>query len=669
MQLPSFQSLQPEQIPQKLQQMLEKHQQAIQQSIDESKSGIKLLHLLNKQGHELEVFWSPCSHLNAVIGSDEWRNCYSICLPMFSAHDTFIHQNEALYRILKEMNIQELSMGLNKMREDFLVSCELSGIGLSAEKRKRVEIISERLDQLAQQFQNQIIDSQKQFKLHIQDVKKLSGVPEHIIENARLRAQEEGAEGWLLGLDQPTYSAIVSYADSRELRKTYFKAYNTRASDISDYDKGAFDNTPLILETLKLREELATLVGMPNFAAYSLKTKMAQDVPRVRAFLNDLTDAVLPIAAQDVETVKSYAHSKGFVQDLEPWDTGYFVQKRQEEIFSINQEALRIYFPLRHVLKGVNELLQKLYDIELVSYPVSDLWHADAECLAVKQQGEIFGFIYCDWFSREGKRGGAWMDTLQTRCQMPDGQEYPAITFLTCNFAKPAPGKDAGLTHDELLTLLHELGHCLHHLLSEVQEFSVSGVHGVEWDAVELPSQWMENWGWQKLWIKILSCHMETGESLPDELFEQLLAVKNDLVGLFLLRQLLFATYDFTIHEDAAPQSLAIVQNQYLEILRKFAVWPVDWEQRFPQTFSHIFAGGYAAGYYSYLWADVLSCDVFAWFEKNMDDMEACGQAFRKKILSKGGACRALEAFQDLMGREPDQNALLRSYGLLKEPS
>jgi oligopeptidase A len=661
MQLPSFQTLNPAEIPGKLQQLLEKQRHELMTMITTQQTGLDILHLFNVQGHALELFWSPCSHLNSVIGSEAWRECYTACLPMLSAHDTFIHQNEDLYRILKNMDTQDLSPGLKKMQEDFLISCELSGIGLSEAKRKRVEEISERLDHLAQQFQNQIIDSQKQFRLHLHDEKKLAGVPDHVIENAKHRASEEGDQGFVLGLDQPTYSAVISYAEDRDLRKMYFKAYNTRASEICAYDKAAFDNTPLILETLKLREALAQLVGMPNYAAYSLKTKMAKEVSRVQKFLNELTESVLPIAAEDVETIKKYAKSKGFNEELEPWDTSYYVQKRQEEIFSINQEALRAYFPLRHVLKGVNALLNKLYDLVLEPYSVTDIWHPDAECLALKQNNEILGIIYCDWFSREGKRGGAWMDTFQTRCRMADGTTYPAITFLTCNFAKPAPGKDAGLTHDELLTLLHELGHCLHHLLSEVDEFSVSGVHGVEWDAVELPSQWMENWGWQKQWVNVLSQH------LPEALFDQLLAAKNDMVGIFLLRQLLFATYDFSIHEEVAPQSLAIVQNQYLEILRKFAVWPVDWEQRFPQTFSHIFAGGYAAGYYSYLWADVLSCDVFEWFEQNMENMQACGDAFRKKVLSRGGACSALDAFKDLMGREPEQKALLRAYGLLKE--
>jgi oligopeptidase A len=654
MQLPSFQTLNPAEIPGALQHLLEKQRHELITMISTQQTGLDILHLFNAQGHALELFWSPCSHLNAVIGSDDWRECYAACLPMLSAHDTFIHQNTDLYRILKDMDTKTLSPGLKKMQEDFLVSCELSGIGLSKDK-------SERLDHLAQQFQNQIIDSQKKFRLHLQDKKKLAGIPEHVIENAQHRAMTEGVPGFVLGLDQPTYSAVISYAEDRDLRKTYFKAYNTRASDICAYDEGAFDNTPLILETLKLREELAQLVGMPNYASYSLKTKMAKDVSRVQKFLNELTASVLPIAAEDVETIKKYAKSRGFNEELEPWDMSYYVQKRQEEIFSINQEALRAYFPLRHVLKGVNELLNKLYHLKLEPYPVTDIWHPDAECLALKQNNDILGIIYCDWFTREGKRGGAWMDTLQTRCRMADGSFYPAITFLTCNFAKPSPGKDAGLTHDELLTLLHELGHCLHHLLSEVDEFSVSGVHGVEWDAVELPSQWMENWGWQKQWINVLSQH------LPESLFDQLLTAKNDMVGIFLLRQLLFATYDFSIHEEAAPQSLIIVQNQYLDILRKFAVWPVDWEQRFPQTFSHIFAGGYAAGYYSYLWADVLACDVFEWFEKNMEDMQACGDAFRKKVLSRGGACSALDAFKDLMGREPEQKALLRAYGLLKE--
>jgi oligopeptidase A len=665
MELPAFQRLNPKLIPSQLKKIIEKHQSEILENLTQSKSDLMLLEILNKQAYELEKFWSPCSHLNAVIGSDEWRDCYAKCLPILSAHDTFIHQNEDLYKVLKNSNLDKCSEPQKKMLEDFIVNCELSGIALPKEDRKRVEQISERLDFLAQEFQNHIIDSQKKFSLHIEDEQKIEGIPSHILENAKYRAQDEHKNGYILSLDQPTYSAVLSYANDRELRKIFFKAYNTRASELCAYDNAAFDNTSLILEILKLREELAHLVGMSDYVEYSLKTKMAQKSSRVEIFLNNLKEAIIPVALQDIEIINLYAKNKDKLEVLEPWDTSYYVQKRQEDIFCLNQEALREYFPLKQVLLGINQLLEQLYHLHLEPYSVDDKWHPDVECLALKEGSNIIGFIYCDWFSRDGKRGGAWMDTLQTRC-LDKGKNQTPITLLTCNFAKPIPGKEAGLTHDELLTLLHELGHCLHHLLSEVDEFAVSGVHGVEWDAVELPSQWMEHWGWQQEWVKKFSKHIETGESLPEAQFKQLLAMKNDMTGLFLLRQLLFAIYDFNIHKAHSPDSLDIVQNQYLDLLRQYAVWPIDMEQRFPQTFSHIFAGGYAAGYYSYLWADVLSCDVFEWFEKNMQLMSECGKAFRSKILAKGGSCLSLDAFKDLMGREPKQDALLRSYGLIK---
>ena len=416
----------------------------------------------------------------------------------------------------------------------------------------------------------------------------------------------------------------------------------------------------MIQEILALRQELAHLVGVEDYVAYSLSHKMAKTKSRVQDFLHGLLDAVQPIANKDMQIVTDFAKQQGYVDDLQPWDIPYFVQLRQKAIFALDQEALRPYFPLQHVMIAINELLHDLYQIKLERVIDVDVWHPDVEFYHLRQGERLLGGLYCDWFSREGKRGGAWMDTLQTHTF----QHLPIAT-LTCNFANPAPGKPACLTHDELTTLLHELGHCLHHLLSEVNEFSASGVHGVEWDAVELPSQWMENWAWQQHWIKRFSCHVETGESLPQDVFQQLQAVKNDLVGLYLLRQLIFASYDLDIHTQKPPKGGKEVQNQYFQWLENYAVWPIDRDQRFPQAFGHIFAGGYAAGYYSYLWADVLSCDVFAWFESQPQELRACGLAFREKILAKGGSVSALEAFVALMGREPNQQALLRSYGLI----
>ncbi len=661
MKFPSFQNLDPQNIQQQLQILLDDCRQKMLTGLEASQDASSLLTVLNEQGDRIERFWSPCGHLNAVLGSDAWRQCYGECLPLLTAYDTFIHQNEQLYQALDDADVTPLSVSQQKMREDFLLSCRLSGIGLPTEKRQSVEHIFERLEHLSQQFDNNVIDSQKSFKYFTKDLQELKGLPEYLIENAKNRAEVAGQPGYLFNLDQPSYLAIVTYAHEANLRKIFFKAYQTRGSDNAGYDQGRFDNTPLIQEILQLREELAHLVGLQHYADYSLSSKMAKSPARVHAFLDHMLEAVIPVAKKDYAVVKAYAKKLGHDADLQPWDIAYFMQLRQKELFSIDQEALRIYFPLKHVMYAINQLLAGLYQIHLAPLSDVDVWHPDAQCYLLKQGDKEIGALYCDWFSREGKRGGAWMDTLQTHTE----KQLPIAT-LTCNFAVPAPGQDAGLTHDELTTLLHELGHCLHHLLSEVDEFAVSGVHGVEWDAVELPSQWMENWGWQADWVKIFSHHMKTGESLPDAQFTQLLAAKNDLVGLFLLRQLIFASYDFNIHSDKAPKDAQSVHYQYIALLKKYAVTPIDLDQRFPQAFSHIFSGGYAAGYYSYLWADVLSCDVFAWFEKNMQQLGDCGQAFRQKLLSKGGAVPALDAFVNLLGREPDQQALLRSYGLVE---
>jgi oligopeptidase A len=659
-----FSNLQSSLVPEQLKTLLDEHRKNLEHKIEESNAQ-DLLKLLNAQGNQLEQFWSPVSHLNSVIGSADWRECYQACLPLLTANETFIYQNQALFEKLKNTQ-EQLSPGEFKMREDFLLACQLSGIHLNAQQRKKVQDIFERLDDLSQIFQNNIVDSMKQFRYHTLQLKDLDGLPEHIILNAKKRAEEEQQAGYVLGLDQPTYIAVISYAKDKALRKRYFQAYGTRASDQSDYDQQRFDNTDIILETLDKRQELANLVGLKDYASYSLSNKMAKDLNRVTNFLHLLKDEVKSMTAEDVKVIKEFARSQGHLQDLEPWDIAYFVQMRQQVVFDINQEALRDYFPLSHVMKGLNLLFQKLYGLKLEKMTGIDVWHPDVESYVLKHNQHGVGYIYCDWFSREGKRGGAWMDTLQTRCRLPNGNIQQAIATLTCNFAKPAPQQEALLTHEELLTLLHEFGHCMHHILSEVDEFALSGVHGVEWDAVELPSQWMENWGWVEDWIKIFSKHIKTGDSLPHHVFEQLLKLKNDLTGLYLSRQIIFALYDISIHSSAPPKDREQVHQQYLNLLKEIAVWPIDLSQRFPQNFSHIFSGGYAAGYYSYLWADVLSSDAFEWFAEDLEKISEKGRAFRQKILSKGGSVSALDAFIEFRGREPDQNALLRAYGLGK---
>ena len=637
---------------------LDKAKLDVEEAIKNQVSAEWILQLFNQQGDVIERLWSPCAHMNAVIGSDEWRECYRQGISLLSAFDTYLHQNKALYQLLDKSQ-DKLTAGFSKMREDFLLNCRLSGIDLDADKKKKVEQLIEELDELSQDFQNHVTDSQKQFRFHTEDETMLAGIPQHILENAKKQAQKEQVQGFVLGLEQPTYMAIVSYAHDAKLRQLYFEAYGRRASF------GEFDNTPLIQAILEKRQQLAQLVGLKDYASYSLMNKMAKKVPRVERFLDKLLQAILPISKKDMATLEAYAQSKGQQLPLKAWDTSYYLQMRQQEIFDIDQEALRDYFPLSQVMHGLDTLLQKLYGIHLQKQVDADVWHPEVDVYALCQGDKKIGWVYCDWFARKGKRGGAWMDTLQTRCLTKTSDIQLAVTTLTCNFAEPIPGHEAGLTHEELLTLLHEFGHCLHHLLSEVDEFSLSGVHSVEWDAVELPSQWMENWGWEETWVKLFSKHVKTGLPLPHKVFEQLLAMKNDMVGLYLLRQVLFALYDMSIHNADTPKDLSSVNNHYLDLLKEYAVWPYDPNARFPQSFSHIFAGGYAAGYYSYLWADVLSCDAFAWFAECFDKITECGTHFRKTILSKGGSCSALEAFIAFRGREPDENALLKSYGLV----
>ena len=660
--LPSFQSLNPKQLPARLDALFAAQKLELNQAIAANQSPANLLAMLDEMANAVEQLYAPYSHMHAVLGGDDYRQCIEATVPLFAEHEMLIHQNQALYDL---MSVEDgaLTQIQAKMREDFLRQSRLTGIHLSKQEQAEVQCLAESLDKLALAFQNNLLDSEKAFSYHTSDIDELAGVPGHLCLNAQANATAKGLDGYLFYLNQPTYIGMVTYANSQVLRRLFYEAYQTRAAENNAYDEGKFDNTPLVQEMLVKRQELAKLLGFPDYASYSLSVKMAKEPTRVQGFLARLKAETLDIAKKDYLLVKDYANSKGQLDALAPWDISYYVQQRQRELFDIDHEALRVYFPLAKVMAGVNELLLALYGIHLEK--LEELcWHQDVDCYALYQGSYLIAHLYCDWFSRPDKRGGAWMDSLQTRCRLSDGHIQQAIATLTCNFAKPAPGKVAGLTHDELLTLLHELGHCLHHMLSEVDAFAVSGLNGVEWDAVELPSQWMENWGWVEAWIRQFSAHEVTGEPLPHAVFEQLLKMKNDLIGLHLSRQVLLASYDMMIHSQAAPNTCAAVNDAYFDLLHSTVSWPVFEAQRFPQSFIHVFAGGYAAGYYSYLWSDVLSCDAYEWFAEDLQAMSSKGAHFRETILSKGGSITALNAFIAFRGREPDEKALLRSYGL-----
>ena len=624
-----------------------------------------LMYPLDDLADSLERFWSPMSHLHGVMDSKALRECYDACLPLLSAYEAAIGHNHQLYEAIKSIDKHSLNSAQQKIIEDSLLDFELSGVALSKEDKKRFEAIQARLAELSNQFGNNVLDATQAFTLHITDANRLAGLPEHAINTARELAVEKGLEGYVLTLEYPCFQAVITHAQDRALREEMYQAYVTRASDQGP-NAGTFDNTDLINEQLALRHEKAQLLGFNNYAELSLATKMAESTNQVIEFMTDLIDKARKQAQKEFAQLEQFAEEQFDLAPVKPWDVAFLSEKRRQDLFTLSQEELRPYFPQPKVMQGLFTIVKKLYGMTIEEIPGVDVWHKDVQCFGIiDEHNQVRGYVYTDLYARPNKRGGAWMDSLQSRRRLEDGTVQLPIATLTCNFAKTSANKPATLSHDEVITLFHEFGHCLHHLLTQVDYLSASGINGVEWDAVELPSQFFENWCWEQSALSLLTSHVDTGEPLPVSLFERLLAAKNFQSAMAMLRQIEFSLFDFRIHQEFKANTSTLVADILADVRRKTNIIPIAPYNRFQHSFNHIFSGGYAAGYYSYSWAEVLSSDAFSRFEEDGIFNPKTGHDFLKFILEVGGSKKAAAAYKEFRGRAATVDALLRHNGIL----
>ena len=607
--------------------------------------------------------WSVVSHLNSVVDTPELRAVYNELMPEITIFFTEIGQDIELYnrfRIIKNSaEFDTLSPAqqtkLNHDLRDFV----LSGAELPPEQQAELAQLQTEGAQLGAKFAQNVQDATDAFGIYFDDAAPLAGIPEDSIAMFAAAAQSEGKTGYKIGLQIPHYLAVIQYADNRELREQIYRAYVTRASELSD--EGKFDNTANVEQTLANALKTAKLLGFKNYAELSLATKMADTPEQVLNFLHDLARRAKPFAEKDFAEIKAFARESLNIEDPQSWDLSYAAEKLRQAKYAFSETEVKKYFPISKVLAGLFAQIKKLYGIELAEKTVP-VWHKDVRYFELKQDGQTIGGVYMDLYAREGKRGGAWMDGYKGRRRFADGTLQLPTAYLVCNFTPPVGDKEARLSHDEIITLFHETGHGLHHLLTQVDEVGVSGINGVEWDAVELPSQFMENFVWEYDVLAQMSSHEETGAVLPKELFDKMHAAKNFQRGMFLVRQMEFALFDMEIYHQEDEGRL----KEWLQILDKVrqevAVTQPPAYNRFALSFSHIFAGGYSAGYYSYAWAEVLSADAYAAFEES-DDVAETGRRFWKEILAVGGSRSAAESFKAFRGREPSLDALLRHSG------
>ncbi|WP_436917287.1 M3 family metallopeptidase [Acinetobacter schindleri] len=628
---------------------------------DSAQEQLAILEHVDTLENNMSEAWGILSHLNAVKNNAETREVYQALLPGLSEYYTQLGQHTALYQTYQHVHDAPVFTDLPAAQQSAiklaLRDFKLSGVALEGEAKKRYAEISARLSQLSSDFSNHVLDAtQAYFRPLNED--ELAGLSASNIELLKQYGKQHELDQPVATLDFPSYLAIMTHSENRSLREEIYKAYTTRASDQSD--KSEFDNTPVMEEILSLRQEMAALLGFNNYAEYSLASKMAPSVDAVDEFLRDLAEHARAPAEKEIAELKAIAAEDG-ITELQPWDSSYYSEKLKMQQFNLSQEALKPYFPTPKVIQGLFSIVNRLYGIQVIERE-APLWHPDAHYFELEDQGEVIGGFYFDLYARQGKRGGAWMSGFRSRMRTHDGLQKP-ICYMVGNFTPPVGDKPALLSHDEVITLFHEFGHGLHHMLTEVDNISVAGTHGVAWDAVELPSQFMEFWAWDQDSLNLLSEHIETKEVLPADLLKALLDARFFQSGMQTLRQFEFALFDLTIHRANPALNAEQVQATLNEIRDKYAVLPTTPYNRFQHSFSHIFAGGYAAGYYSYKWAEVLASDAFDRFETEGIFNTDTGHAFRKNILAVGGKDTALDAFVNFRGREPKIDALLRHQG------
>jgi len=624
---------------------------------------------LDDANEKLGRAWGQVSHLHSVMDSPELREVYNANLPKITVYYAELGQNEALFAKFKALKASPgyaaLSAPRKKIVENELRDFRLGGAELPADKKARFMQVQEELAQLSAKFEENLLDATNDFALYVDDAAQLAGVPDDVLAMMKAAAEADGKAGFKLTLHMPSYLPVMQYADNRDLREQVYRAYVTRASE---FGKPELDNTPLIGGILRLRREAAQLLGFKSYAEVSLAAKMADTPAEVLKFLDELGVRARPYAEKDYAELKAFARSELGLADVQAWDTPYVSEKLSVARYSFSDQEVKQYFPEPRVLAGLFKLIETLYGLH-VREDSAPVWHPDVKFYTLTDHGgQRVGQFYLDLYARASKRGGAWMDDVITRRKTADGIQTP-VAYLNCNFSGPVGNKPALFTHDEVITLFHETGHGLHHLLTQIEELGVSGINGVEWDAVELPSQFMENFCWEWDVLKHMTAHVDTGEPLPRTLFDKMLAAKNFQSGLQTLRQIEFASFDMHLHDDFDPNGNRTAQDLIDDIRRQVAVIVPPAYNRFPNNFSHIFAGGYAAGYYSYKWAEVLSADAYALFEDEAEGYGGVlnpevGHRFWSEILAQGGARPALESFKAFRGREPTIDALLRHNGM-----
>ncbi|WP_173580291.1 M3 family metallopeptidase [Azonexus fungiphilus] len=670
--LPRFDLIQPEHVKPAITQLLADGRALVERLTDDA-TPATWADFAGALSDGLEGFgraWGIVGHLHSVNDVPAWREAYNEMLPEVSRFYTELGQNLKLfdkYRALKKSaEYSTLTVAQRRIVDNEVRDFRLGGAELPEDQKPRFQAIMEELSQIAARFSENLLDATNAFAEIVSDESLLAGLPDYAKDAAREAAEKAGVAGWKFTLHAPSYGPLMQYAENRELRQRMYHAYATRAAEIDNgYSKPEWDNGPLIKRLLELKAEDAQMLGFNNFAEVSLYTKMADTPAQVLDFLRDMAKKAKPFAEKDIAELKAFARDELGIADFQPWDAAYASEKLMQARYAFSEQEVKQYFTEPKVIAGLFQVIESLFTVK-VKEDKAPVWHEDVRFYRIETPaGELVGQFYMDLYARETKRGGAWMDEARSRKRTASGIQKP-IAYLNCNFARPVGGKPATFTHDEVITLFHETGHGLHHLLARGEELGVSGIHGVEWDAVELPSQFMENYCWEWDVLQGMTAHVDSGAPLPRALFDKMLAAKNFQSGMMTVRQLEFSIFDMRLHYEFDPAGEKTVMDLLAEVRNEVAVLiPPEWH-RFPNSFSHIFGGGYAAGYYSYKWAEVLSADCYAAFEEAGDPFDpVVGQRFLDEILSRGGERPALENFTAFRGRAPSPDALLRHSGMI----
>jgi len=667
--LPPFSKIRPEHVEPAIDRLLSDCRREVRDVLDRNSdyNWENLVEPLEAIEDPLNRAWSPVGHMNSVVNTDALREAYNACLPKLSEYSTEMGQHEGLFRaytqIAKSEEYGRLDRAQQKIIDNALRDFRLSGIELDQAARDRYKAIMQELSRLTSKYSDNVLDATNAWHKQLQSEALLDGMPATAVSLAKQTAEQKGLEGWVLTLDFPSYYPVMTYADNRELRAEMYTAYVTRASDQGP-DAGKWDNAALMDQILALRHEAATLLGYNNYAERSLATKMAETTGQVMDFLHDLAGRSRDAAQRELDEVLSFAREHHGLNELLAWDIPYYSEKLRQQKYAISQEELKPYFPEPRVVDGLFAIVERLYGLQIKAVDGIDTWHEDVRFFRIHDAaGVLRGEFYLDLFARAKKRGGAWMDECISRRRTATGLQTP-VAYLTCNFSPPIGDDPALLTHDEVITLFHEFGHGLHHMLTQVDYAGVSGINGVAWDAVELPSQFMENWCWERDALDLIAAHYQSGEKISDDLFRRMQNAKNFQSAMQMLRQIEFALFDFRMHSENDPEHGAHIHELLNEVREQVAVVKPPEFNRFENGFTHIFSGGYAAGYYSYKWAEVLSADAFSAFEETGIFNRDTGNRFLNSILEQGGSREPMELFVEFRGREPTIDALLRHSGL-----